>query len=102
MWNRQVSIFETEEREMRALTEMQELIDPELDAVGGGQFQLPSISPFKGFLPLFQLGRANFSIANSFNTTTQSGQNIAVVSGNTGSTINITETIYNIYNYYSC
>jgi hypothetical protein len=87
---------------MRGLTEMQGLTDPELDAVGGGQFlQLtPPVtkSVFGGF---FQLGNAHISIANSFNTTAQSGENIAVVSGNTGSTINITEIIYNIY-YMSC
>jgi hypothetical protein len=84
------------EMEMRGLT------DPELNAVSGGQFQL--LSPPKGVfggLSFFQLGNAHISIANSFNTTTQSGENIAVVSGNTGSTINITEIIYNIY-YMSC
>jgi hypothetical protein len=86
---------------MRALTEMQGLTDLELDAVGGGQFQLitpVNKSVFGGF---FALGNAHVSIANSFNTTTQSGENIAVVTGNTGSTIDITEVIYNNY-YMSC
>jgi hypothetical protein len=80
------------EMEMRGLT------DPELNAVSGGQFQLLGLNTLsKGVFGLFQLGHAHISIANSFNTTTQSGENIAVVSGNTNSTINITENIYNYY-----